>query len=150
MSGSLFDYPDTPATRAELTLLADATEAEWAVIREHAEQRRYRAGEPVVGRHDAERVLWVVVEGRFSAGSRSLAPVELGPGAVFGELTFLTGEPATVDVRALEPGSTLRLRLADLEVLAGIHPALVRHLLFDLARLLAVQLRDCARLVSRR
>jgi CRP-like cAMP-binding protein len=73
----------------------------------------------------------------------------LGPGAVFGESTFLTGAPDDVTVVARRDGSVLRLRLADFEVLAGLHPVLARRILFDLARLLAARLRELGRAVRR-
>jgi CRP/FNR family cyclic AMP-dependent transcriptional regulator len=139
MPGDLFDYPTASSDGGAPApvLLADASPADWDVIRRHGELRRYRAGERVSGAHDAERVLWIVVDGRFT-----MEPgVELGAGAVFGEVTFFTGAPAEVTVRARHDGSVLRLRLADVEVLAGLHPALARHLLFDLGRLLAERLR---------
>ena len=95
------------------------------------------------------RVLWIVVDGRFAVASGGGSEEELGAGAVFGELTFLTGAPDEATVHARRDGSVLRLRLADLEVLAGLHPVLARHLLFDLARLLAWRLRELRRAAQR-
>jgi CRP-like cAMP-binding protein len=152
MRGDLFDYPSAPSGSVavpEFFLLAEASPADWDVVRRHGELRRYRAGERVTDAHDADRVLWIVVDGRFAVASGGDREAELGVGAVFGELTFLTGAPDDTTVHARRDSSVLRLRLADLEVLAGLHPVLARHLLFDLARLLAGRLRELRRAVQR-
>lgn len=150
MGGDLFDYPTGGGVAVpELSLLAEASPADWDVVRRHGELRRYRAGERVSGAHDTDRVLWIVVDGRFAVTSGGGSEAELGAGAVFGELTFLTGAPDDATVHARQDGSVLRLRLADLEVLAGLHPVLARHLLFDLARLLAWRVRELGRAAQR-
>ena len=150
MGRELFDYPNGgDVTVPEFSLLAEASPADWDVVRRHGELRRYRAGERVSGAHDTDRVLWIVVDGRFAVASGGGGEAEFGAGAVFGELTFLTGAPDEAPVHARRDGSVLRLRLADLEVLAGLHPVLARHLLFDLARLLAWRVRELRRAAQR-
>jgi CRP-like cAMP-binding protein len=150
MGSDLFDYPAGGGVAVpEFPLLAEASPANWDVVRRHGELRRYRAGERVSGAHDTDRVLWIVVDGSFAVASDGGSEVELGAGAVFGELTFLTGTPDEATVHARRDGSVLRLRLADLEVLAGLHPVLARHLLFDLARLLAWRMRELRRAAQR-
>jgi CRP-like cAMP-binding protein len=165
MASSLFDYPgnqhpapppaDPEPTADPGMLMLDASTADWAMLGEHAQPHRYRPGEQILGDNDAERCLWVVVTGRVSvaarvsAGSRRQVVDELGPGGVFGELTFLAGEPAHVTVHAATDTTVLRLSLAGFEVLAGKDPTLARYLLFDLARLLAVRLDRLRRLVAR-
>ena len=74
---------------------------------------------------------------------------ELGPGGVFGELGFLAGTPAGTTVLAAVDTTLLRLGLAGFEVLAGKEPILARHLLFDLARVLAARLHALRRVVQR-
>jgi CRP/FNR family transcriptional regulator, cyclic AMP receptor protein len=150
MGGDLFDYPTGGGVAVpEFPLLAEASSADWEVVRRHGELRRYRTGERVSGAHDTDRVLWLVVDGCFAVVSGGGSEEEYGAGAVFGELTFLTGAPDEATVHARRDGSVLRLRLADLEVLAGLHPVLARHLLFDLARLLAWRVRELRRAAQR-
>ncbi len=48
-----------------------------------------------------------------------------GEGAVFGEMTFLTGEPATATVRTLEPSVLYRLSRDQALALARTHPDLM-------------------------
>ncbi|WP_432991587.1 Crp/Fnr family transcriptional regulator [Dactylosporangium sp. CA-233914] len=142
MDDSLFAYPGAPPVSGEAALLRDAGDRAWALVREHAPARRFRAGETVLAAGAAERCLWIVAEGRVATGTGAV-----GPGGVFGELGFLDGEPAPATVRALTGATVLRLTLERFEVLAGQDPALARHLLFDLARGLALRLRDLRRLV---
>jgi CRP-like cAMP-binding protein len=157
MVSGLFDYPGDedggrPAAGGEPAadagvLLREATASDWALIREHAQPRRYEPGERIFAANDAERCLWIVVAGRVTVASGRHVVDELGPGGVFGELTFLTGEPAGTTVQASAGVTVLRLSLPGFEVLAGKDPTLARHLLFDLARVLAVRLHRLRRLV---
>jgi CRP-like cAMP-binding protein len=147
MASGLFDYPGTDPAGG---LMRDASTADWAMLGEHAQPHRYRAGEQILADNDAERCLWVVVTGQVAVAARTRRRVvdELGPGGVFGELTFLTGEPAQVAVHAITDVTVRRISLAGFEVLAGKDPTLARYLLFDLARVLAVRLARLRRLVS--
>jgi CRP-like cAMP-binding protein len=151
MASGLFDYPGAgrePAADAGV-LLGEATAADWTMIGEHAQPRRYEPGERILAAHDAERCLWIVTAGRVTVAAGRHVVDELGPSGVFGELTFLTGEPAQATVHASTHVTVLRLSLASFEVLAGKDPTLARHLLFDLARVLAVRLHRLRRLVVR-
>ncbi|MGN9910301.1 Crp/Fnr family transcriptional regulator [Phytohabitans sp. LJ34] len=158
MVSGLFDYPGDedggsaaagrePAADTGV-LLREATAADWALIGEHAQPRRYEPGERIFAANDAERCLWIVAAGRVTVASGRHVVDELGPGGVFGELTFLTGEPARSTVHAATEATVLRLSLAGFEVLAGKDPTLARHLLFDLAQVLAVRLHRLRRLVG--
>ncbi|WP_238019991.1 cyclic nucleotide-binding domain-containing protein [Dactylosporangium sp. AC04546] len=146
MDDSLFTYPGAPpAAEGGTALLRDAGEQAWALVREHAPARRYRPGESVLAAGADERCLWIVADGLVEvADGRHRAGI--GAGGVFGELGFLDGAPSAVSVRARTDATVLRLTLDGFEVLAGKDPALARRLLFDLARVLAVRLRDLRRL----
>jgi CRP-like cAMP-binding protein len=154
MVSGLFDYPGTPAAErdagGETVLLRGASAAEWALIREHAQPYRYRAGERILAGNDAERCLWIVVEGRVTVIAGRHVTDDLGPGGVFGERTFLTGEPPQSTVLAGADATVLRMSLAGFEVLAGKDPTLARYLLFDLARVLAVRLHRLRLMVAGR
>jgi CRP-like cAMP-binding protein len=148
MDDGLFGYPEAPpGEAAEAALLRDAGPAAWALVRDHAPARRYRQGETVLTAGDAERCLWIVADGRVALTEGRHARGEVGAGGVFGEVAFLDGEPSAGTARALGDATVLRLTLAQFEVLAGKDPALARRLLFDLARVLAVRLRELRRLV---
>jgi CRP/FNR family transcriptional regulator, cyclic AMP receptor protein len=145
----LFNYPGTPADTGDSTLLAGTADAAWDLVREHAELRRYRPGEAVLGANDADRALWIVLDGRVEVITGRRLADELGPSSVFGELQFLAGVPAPSQVRAATDATLMRLHLSAFEVLAGKNPVLARHLLFDLARSLALRLQSLRRIVDR-
>jgi CRP-like cAMP-binding protein len=157
MTAGLFEYPGAEDTGLPVAgqeagdgvLMRDASTEDWAMLGEHAQAHRYRPGERILAVNDAERCLWVVAAGRVTVAAGRHVVEELGPGGVFGELTFLTGEPAHAAVHASTDVTVLRMSLASFEVLAGKDPMLARYLLFDLARALAVRLVRLRRLVAR-
>jgi hypothetical protein len=65
------------------------------------------------------------------AGANRLGVVSSG--SCFGEFSFLTGEPRTATVRALEPSELLELSAASMRSAVEKHPRL-REVLFDLYR----------------
>jgi len=147
--GVFFEYPDGEAAArgARPLFLADCTEHDWTLIREHAQTRRFAAGALVVGAGDSDRALYLVVDGTLEVvvprqSTRHPAGALLGPGTVLGELGFLDGRPAEAAVRAVTDAQVLRLSLVEFEALAAKDPALGRYLLFDLARLLAERVMD--------
>jgi CRP-like cAMP-binding protein len=148
MAPGLFDYPGTSADNADVIALGDGTGASWSRLREHGDLRRYRAGETVISVDDAERALWIVVDGAVDVVSGRHLTDELGRGAVLGEAQFLAGVPATATVRAATDATLLRLGLDGFEILAATSPVLARHLLFELARVLALRLHTLRRLTE--
>ena len=60
MGGDLFDYPNGGDVAVpEFSLLAEASPADWDVVRRHGELRRYRAGERVSGaQHPTDVASW--------------------------------------------------------------------------------------------
>jgi CRP/FNR family transcriptional regulator, cyclic AMP receptor protein len=151
-TASFFDYPDgtNSSGPAEAGFLATATEADWSVIFDHAQTRRYEAGAQVAGADETDRALYLVLEGRLRVQTvpderrirrrtRAGTPVDYGPGSVLGERGFLEGRPFKTTVHALTSVHVLRLGLTEFEALAAKDPALGRYLLFDLARVLAAR-----------
>jgi CRP-like cAMP-binding protein len=149
MAPGLFDYPGTSADDADAIILRADAAATWDLLRQHGDLRRFRAGEAITAAHDVDRALWIVVDGTVHVVSGRHLTDELGAGAMFGEAQFLAGVPATATVRAATDATLLRLTLDGFEVLAARSPVLARHLLFELARVLAVRLHTLRRLVER-
>ena len=150
---SLFDYPGAGAARkpeAEeaLVFLAHATPDDWAKLIDHTEARRFAPGDLVVREGSAAQELYIVtrgslevlVEGEKAGELRKIAAIE--PGSVFGEQSFFDGRPRSASVRAVSAGEIRSLTLAAFEVLAAKEPALARMVLFDLARILSLRLRQ--------
>lgn len=142
---SYFDYPDSaPGKQYDdaLVFLAQASPADWARLLEHTETRRFAAGEFLVRRGTTEQVLFIVGRGRLEVlvDGRRIAAIEQG--SVFGEQSFFDGQPRSADVRALSDGEIRCVTPASFEVLAAREPALARAVVFDLARILSIRLRQ--------
>jgi small-conductance mechanosensitive channel/CRP-like cAMP-binding protein len=91
---------------ARVDLFASLTPAERARLGSGARERRYAPGEFIVREGDRTSSMFVMESGRAAVSlhgaagdSRRLATFE--PGAAFGEISLLTGEPRTATVRAL-------------------------------------------------
>jgi CRP-like cAMP-binding protein len=148
---SLFDYSGTARpqrTEEELVFLPGATSDDWAKLIDHTEARRFAAGEVVVREGSTAQELYIVtrgslevlVEGDKAGELRKIAAIEAG--WVFGEQSFFDGKPRSATVRARTDGEIRRLTLLAFEVLAAKEPALARVVLFDLARILSLRLRQ--------
>ena len=150
---SLFDYSGAGANapaqaEEELVFLAHATPDDWAKLIDHTEARRFAAGDVVVREGSAAQELYIVTRGKLEvlvegdkAGElRKIAAID--PGSVFGEQSFVDGKPRSANVRAVSDGEIRSLTLAAFEVLAAKEPALARMILFDLARILSIRLRQ--------
>jgi CRP-like cAMP-binding protein len=148
---SLFDYSGTakaPQAQEELVFLARATPDDWAKLIDHTEARRFTAGDVVVREGSSAQELYIVtrgslevlVEGEKAGELRKIAAIE--PGSVFGEQSFFDGKPRSANVRAISDGEIRRLTVPAFEVLAAKEPALARMVLFDLARILSIRLRQ--------
>ncbi|RUU49100.1 cyclic nucleotide-binding domain-containing protein, partial [Mesorhizobium sp. M7A.T.Ca.TU.009.01.1.1] len=64
--------------------------------------------------------MFFVVEGRVSVATPN--PVELGPGAFFGEMALISGEPRSATVNAATAVSLLSLHAADFQMLCSSSP----------------------------
>jgi CRP/FNR family transcriptional regulator, cyclic AMP receptor protein len=148
---SLFDYSGTARPQRaeeELVFLPGATPDDWAKLIDHTEARRFAAGDVVVREGSTAQELYIVtrgslevlVEGDKAGELRKIAAIEAG--WVFGEQSFFDGKPRSASVRARTDGEIRRLTLPAFEVLAAKEPALARVMLFDLARILSLRLRQ--------
>jgi CRP-like cAMP-binding protein len=145
---SLFDYP-TGENRSVATtpqyLLSGGSDRDWATLNRYTLNRRFRAGEIVIGEGDSDRALYIVTDGVLEAvlpgrKNRRLSTFEAG--SVIGELSFFDGGPRSAQVRAVTDAELAMLTLDSFNTLAAGHPALARMLLFDLGRILAGRLRS--------
>jgi hypothetical protein len=65
----------------------------------------------------------------------------LGPGEVFGEMSFVDGGPQVADIVALDSGSVIRIERYELEEFARRNPRIAVELIRSLAALLCRRLR---------
>lgn len=139
----MFDYPSDTGTERR-AFLADLREDEVATVVAQAQARRYARAETAVRRGDTDRGLFIVTAGRFEVVAS--APRSPGsprvPGDIFGELSFLDGQPRDADVVAVEDSEALMITHAGLDRLRLREPRLGHLFLLDLGRILSQRLRD--------
>jgi hypothetical protein len=105
-------------------------------------QRLYRLdladGETVIWHGETNSDLYFLSQGRlevWACAERCQRPVaELGAGALFGEMAFLTGEARSAHVRATGPAVCYALRAPDFQVIAYQHPEILMQLAAVLAQ----------------
>ncbi|MGZ8216714.1 MMPL family transporter [Methylomagnum sp.] len=105
---------------------------------------QYQAGERIVAQGDRGNEMYLILEGAadvmIHANQRSKSVERLGQGAVFGEMTFVTGEPRTADVQAVEPTEVLRVDRLSLEKLRRRYPKIAATLYYNLSAILSRRL----------
>jgi CRP/FNR family cyclic AMP-dependent transcriptional regulator len=145
-SGSEPGVPAADRGMEQLQLLPALTEDEWARLLAYTVERRFVGGETILAAGEADRTIYLIVEGSVAVqvpgrGSAGHGSVLVGPGGVIGEIAFFDGLPRSADVRAAQSGSLFMLSYERFEVLAAREPVLARMLLQDLGRILAARLR---------
>jgi two-component system chemotaxis response regulator CheY len=123
---------------AELPFLAQLPEELVAGIYECVTKSEHDEGEALIETGDVVQSLHIVDRGEVELlSSNGAAPHICGRGECFGELSFLSGDPATQPVRALTALTVASVEKGDFEDLLAEFP----HLSFYLTRLLAKRAR---------
>jgi CRP/FNR family cyclic AMP-dependent transcriptional regulator len=138
MSG-FFDYPSEQQPDSGHGLpgfLNDRGEEDWGMLLDHAETLLFRPGDVVLRAGAQDRALYLLVDGWLRAPSGVIHPI-----TTVGEGAFLDGAPRAVDVEAMSDGEVMRLSYEAFESLSARNPALARHILLDLGRILSARLR---------
>ncbi len=131
-----FQYPGTQdLTDIQPGFLEERGEDDWALLLDHTETRRFRAGQDVLTQGEHDRALYMLVDGKLHAPSGDVLPT-----STFGEAAFLDGRPRAVSVTATTDAEVLRLRHEALLSHSERRPDLGRPLLLDLGRILAAHL----------
>lgn len=132
----------------DAVLLPEWGDAYWEKLLARTRSNPVRASEVVIQRGATDRTLYFVASGSFEVGITrvdgvSIAPLaRIGPGSVIGEQTFFDGLPRSANVWALAEGELLALDFDDFSRFAREEPVLARDLVFALARVLSVRLRN--------
>lgn len=107
-------------------LLSDAARGR---VADGARERRFAAGETIVREGDRGSSMFIVEAGRLGVSvhgkvgqSQRLAVLE--PGAAFGEVSLLTGDPRTATVRALTEATLLEIDKSTLSPILRENPSL--------------------------
>ena len=131
-----FQYPGTRCPLDALPgFLEERGEEDWALLLDHTETRRFRAGQDVLTQGELDRALYLLVDGRLQAPSGGVLPT-----STFGEAAFLDGRPRAVTVTATSDAEVLRLSHEAFLSLSARRPDLGRAVLLDLGRILAARL----------
>jgi CRP-like cAMP-binding protein len=136
-------------------LLPTWTEADWNKVFSRTRTCKVRASEVVIQRDAIDRSISFVAAGTFEVGISqvdgvSISPLaRIGAGSVIGEQSFFDGMPRSANVWAVSDGELLAFDFEDFNRFGREEPALARDLLFALARVLSVRLRNTTYRVRR-
>lgn len=147
---SFFDYPTQSNTEntEDLIFLPGWDETRWSKLFSYTATIRFRPGDHLIEIGETDSAIYMIMEGEVeilipSKGNQQLRRTQIREsGSVIGEQAFIDGKPRSATVRAISNGSAVRLNRNAFEVFAAREPDLARDMLFDLARLLSVKLRQ--------
>jgi len=114
-------------------VIAPLSAAEQETLVEGAKHRRFTEGETIVQEADATSSMFLIAEGRVGVSVRgdvgaSQGIAVLEPGASFGEISVLTGEPRLATVRAVSEAVLIEIDKATLAPVLEANPSLVEKL----------------------
>jgi len=132
-------------------IFADVPTKELMAVAGSLVPERYRTGERVCAQHEPGDALYIVMEGHLVAqheeeGQPPVTVNEFAPGACFGEMAVLDGEPRSATVVCAEDSHLLRLSGERFRELGRDHPEMLFNVLASLSR----RLRSTTRLVAER
>jgi CRP-like cAMP-binding protein len=133
---------------ADTLLLPQWSEPDWMSLLARTSSRHVAANEIVIARGAEERCLYFTVAGEYEVGGAYIGGMSFSSlariptGSVFGEQSFFDGLPRSANVWAHAGGELLVLPFEGYEALAAAAPALARDLVFALARILSLRLRN--------
>ena len=153
---SFFDYPTQPDSdnAEDLIFLPHWDENRWGKLLSYTANLRFRQGDTIIKLGDMDSAIYILTEGQVEIlvphkGSTQLRRTQVREtGSVIGEQSFIDGKPRSATVRAVGDGSMVRLNRNAFEVFAAREPELAREVLFDLARLLSIKLRQANQFIS--
>jgi CRP/FNR family transcriptional regulator, cyclic AMP receptor protein len=121
-------------TLGQLALFADLTPSQLEAVAHSHEEDVFAAGERVLRRGLSGGNFYVILEGEASVEVRGEERFRLGRGEFFGEISALTGEVPTADVRAESVLRCLMLPGSQLEAFLLEHPPVMLRMLHAEAR----------------
>jgi CRP-like cAMP-binding protein len=132
----------------DVLMLPEWSESDWERLLGRTRLQPVRSSEVVIQRGATDRTLSFVAAGLFEVGITqvdgvSISPLaRIGPGSIIGEQSFFDGQSRSANVWAVAEGQLLALDFDDFSRFAREEPPLARDLLFALARVLSVRLRN--------
>lgn len=149
MTTGFFDYlgkQDQPTIKPH-GLFSRFHDGDWQKVGEFGAVRHYASGAKIFAADSAEAAMFFISSGTVeltmdNPGAFNGRKVEIGPGSVFGILSFFDGQTRGVKAVARGPVETLMLDKAMLERLAAWHPRIAMIILQDVAEVIAQKLRQ--------
>lgn len=138
----------------EVPLFSEMDENEVAGIRALMDEMKFRPGQIIIREGELGGLFYVVTEGTVqvtiaNADSEQIVLQEIGPGGFFGELSMLTSEPRSAQVRALDGVTTLALEREEFFGFLNKHPHAAIDVLVELGGRLHTMDNVLRRMVSR-
>ncbi|MBM4398268.1 MAG: cyclic nucleotide-binding domain-containing protein, partial [Deltaproteobacteria bacterium] len=146
--------PTAAATRVELqpgpadplAVLSELTPDDKQALMELAEPVSFRPGQVIVEQGQSLAVLLMIIRGsaavRVAQEGVSVEVGQVRPGEVVGEMSFVSWEPASATVVALDEVVALRFEMEWMESLISRHPRTGVRLFHSLAGILAQRVRE--------
>lgn len=136
----------TNAPLESCLLLQSLTPDELSVVIERLQFEDFEQGAEILTEGLSYHGLWILLDGRCEVlrGARGPRPSQLAviePGAVFGEMSFLTAQPHSATIRALTPVRTARMLKSVFVELEKSQPAIAERIITCVARVMADRLR---------
>ena len=129
-----------------LHLLTQLTAEDRELILRAAEPIRFEAGQVLIEQGQSLTVLFLILEGTLAVRiARDQVAIDvglLGPGDIAGELSFVSWEPASATVVAVEAGAALRIDFEWMQAFGGNHPETGTRFFQSLALVLAQRVRQ--------
>jgi len=134
----------------QMDITAGFTPEELEIFKGSLSHEIYKKGERIIFESDTDRDLFILTKGVVSIktqlkdSNRIKRLLTYSPGVIFGEFSFLDGNPRSADVWADEYSEVLRLRLSEFERLSKENPEITTKLVVNLARELSQRLRQAS------
>lgn len=136
-------------------LLPDWSAENWEKLLQCTVSQPFHASEVVLKRGTTDRALFFIVSGALEVGITQIDGVSIIPlarisaGSVVGEQSFFDGHSRSANVWAVSSGEILRLDYGVFRTFSEAEPALARDLLFAVARVMSVRMRNTTLRVRR-
>ena len=135
--------PDVSVLMAAKNGLVYLTLNDWALIADKAVRRQFKAGESIVQRERRTHGIFLILKGTAAVQFASQPTVvEIGPGQICGEISFLDELPATANVVAKESVEAYYLDRPSLQSMFELFPHLGSRFYHSLAAILSRRLRE--------
>ena len=140
------------SSQSGFTLLSELSDSDLDWFFSAGKRERHVPQTVIVKEGCEGEFIYFVIEGLLGVHTASLGEREiarLGPGQIFGEMSFLEDRPASATVKTLEESYLLAIRREDLEAKLGADSALAARLFKSLAITSARRLRETMGTLSR-